>query len=283
MNRTVQYLQSVSSLEEIQITDLVNCIFQDAIEAEASDIHIEAWESSIVVRIRLDGVLTELVHLPLETMDRILQRIKVMATLVPYINDVPQDGRIPADPAFGDVELRVSCIPTVRGGKIVIRIFNTQSRSFDLQTLGFDEDVYTKLTHLLGQPSGLLLLTGPTNSGKTTCIYSALQFILNRAGPSLSIATVEDPVEYPLKMVTQSQINTAREFTYPVALRSLLRQDPQVIVIGEIRDMETAAIALQAGLTGHLVISTIHSGTSAGAFARLVNIAGNLTSPTPAC
>ena len=272
MNRTVQYLQSVSGLEEIEATMLVNYLIQDSIEAGASDVHIEPWESSIAVRIRLDGVLTELAHLPLELMDRLKQRIKIMATLVPYITDVPQEGHIPADPAFGDVQLRVSCVPTVRGGKVVVRIFNQETRSFDLRNLGFDEDIYNRLTELLAQPGGLILLTGPTNCGKTTAIYSSLMHLINRAGPTISIATVEDPVEFRLPMVTQSQINTSREFTYPVALRSLLRQDPQVIMIGEIRDPETATIALQAGFTGHLVISTIHSGTSTGVFARLVNM-----------
>jgi type II secretory ATPase GspE/PulE/Tfp pilus assembly ATPase PilB-like protein len=162
--------------------------------------------------------------------------------------------------------------PTVRGEKIVARLFDPKTRSFELDELGFEKETLAAFKKLLARPSGLLLLTGPTGSGKTTAIYSALSHILARMGPSVSISTIEDPVEFNLPMVSQGQINLMKEFTYPVALRALLRQDPQVIVVGEIRDPETASIALQAGLTGHLVISTIHSASSAGVFARLINM-----------
>jgi type II secretory ATPase GspE/PulE/Tfp pilus assembly ATPase PilB-like protein len=160
----------------------------------------------------------------------------------------------------------------VRGEKIVIRIFDPKHRSFDIGELGFDDESLHTFVSLLSKPSGLILLTGPTGSGNTTAIYSALHYLQQRAGPSVSISTVEDPVEVHLPMICQAQVNRAREFTYPVALRSLMRQDPEVIMIGEIRDAETAAIAVQAGMTGHLVISTIHSGTTAGVFARLINM-----------
>src|SRR5205807_5815121 len=154
----------------------------------------------------------------------------------------------------------------------VVRIFDPSNRSFDLNTLGFDEDTIKTFIELLGRPSGLLLLNGPTGSGKTTAIYSALYHLVQKHGVSISIATVEDPVEFNLPMVAQAQVNLAQEFTYPRALRSLMRQDPQVIMVGEIRDPETAAIAVQAGLTGHLVISTIHSVSTAGVFARMINM-----------
>jgi type II secretory ATPase GspE/PulE/Tfp pilus assembly ATPase PilB-like protein len=153
-----------------------------------------------------------------------------------------------------------------------VRLFDPGNRSFDLATLGFDEETQKSFLKLLAQPSGLLLLTGPTGSGKTTAIYAALTHIVQRSGPAISVSTVEDPVEFNLTMLSQSQINPAQEFTYPRALRSLMRQDPQVIMVGEIRDAETASIAVQAGLTGHLVISTIHSGIAAGVFARLINM-----------
>jgi type II secretory ATPase GspE/PulE/Tfp pilus assembly ATPase PilB-like protein len=273
MNQTVQYLQSVSSHEEIEASRIVNCLLLDAVAAGATDIHIEPWENSLAVRIRLNGVLNELAHLPLDVMDRLLQRVKVMANLVSYQTDLPQEGHVAADEAFGGVELRVSYVPTVRGGKMVLRIFDPGSRSFDLGALGLDDDVREKLVHLLARPGGLLLLTGPTGSGKTTTIYSALVHLTQRFGPAISVSTLEDPVECWLPMLSQSQINPARDFAYPVALRSLLRQDPQVIMVGEIRDPETATIALQAGLTGHLVISTIHSGSATGVFARLINMA----------
>jgi type II secretory ATPase GspE/PulE/Tfp pilus assembly ATPase PilB-like protein len=272
MNETTRYLQSVSAQRGIEVAVLVNYLILDAVKANASDIHIEPWESTLVVRIRLCGVLQELVHLPLDLMDKISGRLKVMANLISYQTDLPQEGHSPANPDYGGVELRISVFPTVRGEKIVIRIFDPSNRSFDLAQLGFEEETLNAFIHLLSRPNGLLLLTGPTGSGKTTAIYAALTHIVNRAGPTMSLSTVEDPVEFNLPMISQAQINPAKEFTYPRALRSLMRQDPQVIMIGEIRDPETAAIAVQAGLTGHLVISTIHSGSTAGVFARLINM-----------
>jgi type II secretory ATPase GspE/PulE/Tfp pilus assembly ATPase PilB-like protein len=272
MNQTTRYLQSVADHTAIEIGALVNYLLIDAIKAGASDIHIEPWESTLVVRIRLCGVLTELVHLPLDLMDKISGRLKVMANLISYQNDLPQEGHAPANPELGGVELRISVFPTVRGEKIVIRIFDPSNRSFDLGTLGFEEETLQTLIKLLARPSGLLLLTGPTGSGKTTAIYAALYHLVQRSGVTISISTVEDPVEFNLPMISQAQINPLKEFTYPVALRSLMRQDPQVIVVGEIRDPETAAIAVQAGLTGHLVITTIHSGSTAGVFARLMHM-----------
>ncbi len=272
MNETTRYLQSASEERPIEVATLVNCLIIDAVRANASDIHIEPWESTIAVRVRLAGVLQELVHLPLDLMDKLAGRIKVMASLISYQTDLPQEGHVAASPEFGGVELRVSFFPTVRGEKIVLRIFDPQNRSFNLADLGFEEDTLQTFVRLLSRPNGLILLTGPTGSGKTTAIYAALTHLVNRHGPTISLSTVEDPVEFHLPMIGQAQIHPAKEFTYPRALRSLMRQDPQVIMIGEIRDPETAAIAVQAGLTGHLVISTIHSGSTAGVFARLINM-----------
>ncbi|HEV7926824.1 MAG TPA: GspE/PulE family protein [Verrucomicrobiae bacterium] len=273
MSETVRYLQSESAQSGYEIGTLVKYLLMDAVKARASDIHIEPWESTLAVRIRLNGVLTELVHLPLELMEKISGRFKVLANLVTYQTGLPQEGHVPADAELGGVEQRISIFPTVRGEKIVVRIFDPSHRSFDLAALGFDDDVLQQFLKLITKPSGLILLTGPTGSGKTTAIYSALYTLVQRAGSTISIATVEDPVEFSLPMVAQAQVNLAQEFTYPRALRSLMRQDPQVIMVGEIRDPETAAIAVQAGLTGHLVISTIHSGSTAGVFARLMNMA----------
>lgn len=272
MNETTRYLETITDYSKVEIGTLVNHLVMDAVKAGASDIHIEPWESSVVVRIRLIGVLTELVHLPLELMEKISGRLKVMANLISYQTDLPQEGHAPAAPEIGGVELRISVFPTVRGEKIVIRIFDPGNRTFDLQALGFDETTLKTFYHLISRPNGLILLTGPTGSGKTTAIYAALYYLVKKHGPTISISTVEDPVEFHLPMVSQAQVNRAKEFTYPVALRSLMRQDPQVIMVGEIRDSETAAIAVQAGLTGHLVISTIHSGSTAGVFARLINM-----------
>src|SRR5688572_17047566 len=272
MNQTTRYLESMPNYENIEIGLLVNYLLYDSIKAGASDIHLEPWESTLVVRIRLSGVLTELVHLPLELMEKISGRFKVMANLVSYQTGLPQEGHASAGSELGGVELRISIFPTVRGEKIVVRLFDPSNRSFELASLGFDEVTQRSLLKLLARPSGLLLLTGPTGSGKTTAIYSALYHIVQRSGVTMSIATVEDPVEFNLPMISQAQINLAQEFTYPRSLRSLMRQDSQVILVGEIRDPETAAIAVQAGLTGHLVISTIHSGIAVGVFARLINM-----------
>lgn len=272
MSETIRYLQSESAESGVEIGVLVNYLLYDSIKAGASDIHIEPWESTLAVRIRLSGVLTELVHLPLELMEKISGRFKVMANLITYQSGLPQEGHASTGPDLGGVELRISIFPTTRGEKIVVRLFDPSNRSFDLAALGFDDETLKNFSKLLTRPSGLLLLTGPTGSGKTTAIYSALYHIVQRAGPAMSLSTVEDPVEFNLPMIAQAQVNPAQNFTYPIALRSLMRQDPQVIMVGEIRDPETAGIAVQAGLTGHLVISTIHSGIAAGVFARLINM-----------
>ena len=271
MNQTTRYLQHLDTAQ-FEIATLVNYLILDAVALKASDIHIEPWESTLAVRVRLSGVLQELVHLPLDLMDKVAGRFKVMASLVSYQTFLPQEGHAPASPEFGGVELRISVFPTVRGEKIVVRLFDPSNRSFDLAQLGFEGETLRQLLHLITRPNGLILLTGPTGSGKTTAIYAALCHLVQLHGPAISLATVEDPVEFHLPMISQAQVNSAREFTYPIALRSLMRQDPQVIMIGEIRDPETAFIAVQAGLTGHLVISTIHAGSTAGVFARLINM-----------
>jgi type II secretory ATPase GspE/PulE/Tfp pilus assembly ATPase PilB-like protein len=184
----------------------------------------------------------------------------------------PQDGAVVAGPELEGVQLRLSIFPTTRGEKIVVRLFDPHDRRFDLNALNFDAAAAKGLVRLLKRSSGLLLFTGPTGSGKTSTMYSALCHIMQRDGSTVSISTVEDPVEFNLPRISQTQINTAQDFTYAKALRSIMRQDPQVVMVGEIRDPETAAIAVQAGLTGHLVLSTIHSGKSAGAFTRLINM-----------
>ena len=193
VSQTIAYLQSESAEGGIEIGLLVNYLLYDSIKAGASDIHIEPWESTLVVRIRLSGVLTELVHLPLELMEKISGRFKVMANLVSYQTGLPQEGHASAGAELGGVELRISVFPTVRGEKIVVRLFDPSNRSFDLASLGFDEETQRTFLKLLARPSGLLLLTGPTGSGKTTAIYSALYHIVQRSGVTMSISTVEDP------------------------------------------------------------------------------------------
>jgi type II secretory ATPase GspE/PulE/Tfp pilus assembly ATPase PilB-like protein len=272
MSLTVQYLESDGAAQNFEVSVLVNCMVQDAARLAASDLHIEPWEKAIAVRARVNGVLVDIAHLPLELLDKISMRFKVMANLVTYQSGTPQDGTAIGGPEVDGVQLRISIFPTTRGEKIVIRLFDPRDRKFDLNQLGFDEPTVKGLQRLLKRSSGLMLFTGPTGSGKTNTMYSALCHIIHRDGTSISISTVEDPVEFNLPMVSQTQINPAQDFTYAAALRSIMRQDPQVIMVGEIRDPETAAIAVQAGLTGHLVLSTIHSGVSAGAFTRLINM-----------
>jgi type II secretory ATPase GspE/PulE/Tfp pilus assembly ATPase PilB-like protein len=272
MSYTVQYLESELAAQGVEVSVLVNCLVQDAVRLGASDLHIEPWETAIAVRARVNGVLTEVAHLPLDLLDKISMRFKVMANLVTYQAGTPQDGTAIGGPEIDGVQLRISVFPTTRGEKIVVRIFDPRDRRFDLANLGFEDSTLQGLLRVFKRTSGLLLFTGPTGSGKTSTMYSALCYIMQRDGTSVSISTVEDPVEFNLPMVSQTQINPGQGFTYAIALRSIMRQDPQVIMVGEIRDAETAAIAVQAGLTGHLVISTIHSGVSAGAFTRLINM-----------
>src|SRR5437773_3051910 len=272
MSYTIQYLESEMAAQGLEVIVLVNCLVQDATRLGASDLHIEPWENSIAVRARVNGVLTEVAHLPLDLMEKISMRFKVMANLVTYQAGMPQDGTAIGGPELDGVQLRISIFPTTRGEKIVVRLFDPRDRRFDLSTLGFEDSTLQGLLRVLKRTSGLLLFTGPTGSGKTSTMYSSLCYIMQRDGISVSISTVEDPVEFNLAMVSQTQINPTQGFTYAVALRSIMRQDPQVIMVGEIRDPETAGIAVQAGLTGHLVISTIHSGIAAGVYARLINM-----------
>ena len=273
MSYTMHYLQSESAAQGgAEVIVLVNCLVQDAIRLKASDLHIEAWENGIAVRARVNGVLVEVATLPSEYMEKISARFKVMANMATHQVGLPQDGTANGGPELEGVQLRISIFPTTRGDKIVARLFDSRDRRFDLTALDLEEGTVTGLKRVLKRTSGLLLFTGPTGSGKTSAMYSSLCHIMERNGTSISISTVEDPVEFNLPMVSQTQINPEQEFTYGMALRSIMRQDPEVIMVGEIRDPETAAIAVQAGLTGHLVISTIHSGVSAGAFTRLINM-----------
>jgi type II secretory ATPase GspE/PulE/Tfp pilus assembly ATPase PilB-like protein len=271
MSHTQNYLESVT-LEEVEVETLVNYIVLDSVEAGASDIHIEPWEETIAVRARISGVLTEMIHLPLDLKDKIPGRFKVMGNMASHLKGVGQDGKANMGPEFGNIQLRISILPTIHGEKVVSRIFDPSQRGFDLASLGFDEDTLAGFVELINKPNGLILFNGPTGSGKTTAMYSALNYLIERHGTTMSIATVEDPVEVPIATVAQAALNPGVDFGFSEALRSLMRQDPEVIMVGEIRDAETANIAIQAGLTGHLVISTVHSGTTAGVFARLINM-----------
>ncbi|MFL2942142.1 MAG: GspE/PulE family protein [Limisphaerales bacterium] len=269
---TEQYLESmIASSEGVDVPTMVDYLIQDSLARGASDIHIEPWEDMVGVRVRVNGVLQWLVGIPLEHQSNIAGRFKVMANLESHTTGLPQDGKAAPD-NFGGVQLRVSIFPTVYGEKIVCRVFNPNSKVFDISKLGFDDETLERFKELAAKPTGLMLLTGPTGSGKTTAIYAAIGYLLEKHGNAVAISSVEDPVEQNLDWVNQSTLNPARGYNYPAALRSLMRQDPEIIMVGEIRDEETAEIAINAGMTGHLVISTLHANTTSGTFARLINM-----------
>lgn len=250
----------------------VDTLIGQAIHHMASDLHLEPWRECLAIRYRLDGVLHEVAEIPREHQERIVARIKVLAKLVVYQKDTPQDGRIDAHADRLGRALRVSTFPTINGEKTVIRILDAQQDLFDIGTLGFRDEVVEGLRELIFRPQGTLLLTGPSSSGKTTTIYALLRELMDSHEPSRHIVTIEDPVEYQLDRIAQTQISPHLGFTFETAFRSILRQDPDVITVGEIRDTDTARTVVQAGLTGHLVISTIHSGTAAGVFSRLLDM-----------
>jgi len=250
----------------------VDVVLRHAIDNRASDIHLEPWEDCLSVRYRIDGLLHEAARLPIQHYPKILGRVKVVARMLTYQKDMPQDGRIDPEATACGKAMRVSTFPTVYGEKIVIRVLDADPSLFSLEALGFRAEVVAALRVIVGRPQGTLLLTGPASSGKTTTIYALLKEIINARTTAAHVVTIEDPVEYRLGRVAQTEVNPHVGFTFDAALRSLMRQDPEVIMIGEIRDLETARVAIQAGLTGHLVISTIHSGTAAGVFTRLLDM-----------
>ena len=272
MSHTEQYIEAQAAANElVDVPQLVNNIIQDGLDHAASDIHIEPWEDMTGVRVRVNGVLQWVVGIPSDFHENICGRFKVMSNMKSHVKDLPQDGKA-APEEFHGVQLRVSIFPTVYGEKIVCRIFNPDAKMFNIESLGFDDDTLERFKEIVSKPTGLILLTGPTGSGKTTAIYAAIGHILEKAGNAVAVSSVEDPVEQNLDWVNQSSLNVSMGYTYPAALRSLMRQDPEIIMVGEIRDEETADIAINAGMTGHLVISTLHSGTTSGTFARLINM-----------
>jgi type II secretory ATPase GspE/PulE/Tfp pilus assembly ATPase PilB-like protein len=248
------------------IVALVDSLIADGIAARASDIHLERAEHSVAVRHRVDGVLRNVRDLEPETGLPLVSRIKIMAGLDIADRLRPQDGRLTVTVGSGQVDLRVSTLPAAHGEKVVLRVLDTRAGAMTLDALGLAPNALERLTRLVEAREGIVLVTGPTGSGKTTTLYAALRSILRRG---LNVVTVEDPVEYRLPGIVQVQVSTRTGLTFAAALRSILRQDPDVILVGEIRDAETATIAVQAALTGHLVLSTLHTIDAAGAVARL--------------
>ena len=251
------------------IIKLVNHILSQSIKARASDIHIEPYQDSFKVRYRIDGILYDLLTPPKWIQPALISRIKVMAKLNIAEKRLPQDGRLDIKIGAQDIDVRVSTIPTSFGERVVLRLLNKTSAVFDLPEIGLSPDRLALLKELVHSPNGIILNTGPTGSGKTTTLYAILTTI-NK--PDINIITIEDPVEYQIKGISQIQVNPKIDLTFARGLRSIVRQDPDVVLIGEIRDKETADIAVQSALTGHLVFSTLHTNDSASAITRLVDI-----------
>jgi len=254
------------------VRELVDAIIREGIRRRASDIHLEPAGDSLLLRFRLDGVLHPAVAIPTGIPLNAIARVKVLADLLTYQTDTPQEGRIGRDKVGASADLRVASFPTVRGEKVLVRLFDSETELMRLDQLGYPDAIRAAFERHLTTPKGMILLTGPAGSGKTTTIYAALRFILDESGGARHVVTVEDPVEQVLDGVTQTEVRPGVGLTFACCLRSMLRHDPEVIVVGEIRDQETAGIAVEAGLTGHLVISTIHSGTAAGVFTRLLEM-----------
>jgi len=254
---------------EAPIIKLVNHIISQSIKARASDIHIEPYQHSFTVRYRVDGILYDLLTPPKWIQPALISRIKVVAKMNIAEKRLPQDGRFEVKVGDQNIDLRVSTIPTAFGERVVLRLLNKSGSLLEIQDLGFSEERLNLIQKLVTSPNGIVLVTGPTGSGKTTTLYAVLQSI-NK--PNINIITIEDPVEYQIKGISQIQVNPKIDLTFARGLRSIVRQDPDVILIGEIRDMETAGIAVQSALTGHLVFSTLHTNDSASAITRLVDM-----------
>jgi general secretion pathway protein E len=256
----------LESEDDAPIIRLINALLTEAVKEGASDIHIEPFENRLVVRFRIDGVLREVLSPQKAIANAVVSRIKVMAKLDIAEKRLPQDGRIGLRIAGRPVDVRVSTIPAGHGERVVLRLLDKQAGKLDLKQLGMAPDTLERLAETIERPHGILLVTGPTGSGKTTTLYASL---LKLNDSSRNIMTVEDPIEYYIDGVGQTQVNTKVEMTFARGLRAILRQDPDVVMIGEIRDLETAQIAVQASLTGHLVLSTLHTNSAIGAVTRL--------------
>lgn len=252
--------------DDAPIIRLLNALLTQAIKQKASDIHIETYEERVLVRNRVDGVLQEVLETQRAIAPLVISRVKVMAKLDIAEKRIPQDGRISLRIGGHNIDVRVSTLPSNHGERVVLRILDKQAAQLDMNLLGMPQDTLYAMRQMIAEPHGIILVTGPTGSGKTTSLYAMLSE-LNQV--SRNILTIEDPIEYDLAGIGQTQVNTKVQMTFAKGLRAILRQDPDVVMIGEIRDLETAEIAVQASLTGHLVLSTLHTNSALGALTRL--------------
>jgi general secretion pathway protein E len=273
LSRLLQEIPKVADLldsrDDAPVIRLINALLTQALRDGASDIHFEAFESRSVVRLRIDGSLRDLIEPARALHGAIVSRLKVMAQLDIAEKRLPQDGRIALRVAGKPVDVRVSTIPTGHGERVVLRLLDQQAGRLDLAQLGMDATALAHMDRLIKQPHGIVLVTGPTGSGKTTTLYAALTRLDTSA---LNVMTVEDPIEYDLDGISQTPINARIDMSFARALRTILRQDPDVVMVGEIRDLETAQIAVQASLTGHLVFATLHTNDAVSAVTRLVDM-----------
>ncbi len=260
---------SDASSDDAPVISVVKGILSEAIRRGASDIHVEPYEKDFRVRLRIDGTLVDITHVPMEMKRAVVARFKIMSRMDIAESRVPQDGRIKIKISGKEMDFRVNCLPTLFGEKVVLRLLSKGNLQLDLRTLGFEDEQLAIFRRGIGQPNGMVLVTGPTGSGKTTTLYSALME-LNQVSDNLS--TVEDPVEYNLDGINQVQVNKDVGLNFAAVLRALLRQDPDTVLVGEIRDFETAEVATQAALTGHLVLSTLHTNDTVSTITRLVNM-----------
>jgi general secretion pathway protein E len=273
LNKLMQDMPAIEDLlesaDDAPVIRMINALLTQALREGASDIHIEPFEQVSVVRFRIDGSLRDVVRPKKAIHASLISRIKIMAQLDIAEKRLPQDGRITLRVGGKAVDVRVSTLPTGHGERAVLRLLDKESGKLDLESLGMSPDTQAQFDKLISQPHGIVLVTGPTGSGKTTTLYAALSRLNNA---STNILTVEDPIEYELNGVGQTQVNARIDMTFAKALRAILRQDPDIIMIGEIRDLETAQIAVQASLTGHLVLATLHTNDSAAAVTRLLDM-----------
>jgi len=270
LSQATQELQEPSDLlesdDDAPIIRFINAVLTQAVKENASDVHIEPYENRLGVRFRVDGVLREILETRRQLAPIVVSRIKVMSKLDIAEKRLPQDGRISLRIAGRAVDVRVSTIPSGHGERVVLRLLDKQAGRLDLESLGMDDKSRSTMDELIHKPHGIILVTGPTGSGKTTTLYAALERINDN---TRNIMTVEDPIEYFIDGIGQTQVNNKVEMTFARGLRAILRQDPDIVMVGEIRDLETAEIAVQASLTGHLVLSTLHTNTAVGAVTRL--------------
>jgi len=256
----------LDSADDAPIIRLINALFTQAVKDNASDIHLEPSEDQLTIRMRIDGVMHELMQLPITLAPLLVSRIKVMAHLDISEKRLPQDGRISLRVASHPVDIRVSTLPSSGGERVVLRLLDKNAGRINLVKLGMEGEKLEGLKKLIHKPHGILLVTGPTGSGKSTTLYAAVDELNDR---SMTIVTLEDPIEYYIKGISQTQVNPKVDLTFARGLRAILRQDPDVIMVGEVRDLETVEVAIQASLTGHLVFSTLHTNSAVGAITRL--------------